>query len=405
MTIDLLIRDVRPWGGPAVDCLLSGGLIAEVGAGLQPPPGAATAAGRGRILLPSFTDAHVHLDSTRLGLPFRAHTAGPSLAELIADDRAHWRDAEWTVTQRASHTLGVAIACGATRFRAYAQVDADCGLERLDGVLAAKEAHANRADVTVMAFPQAGVLLEPGVPALLGQALAAGAEVIGGLDPCGLDRDPVRHLDVVFGLAEQYAVPVDIHLHERGSLGAFSIELIAERTAALEMQGRVTISHAFALGSSNDEVTVGRLIELLAAQDISIATVAPAGSGVLPLRRLTEAGVRVGLGQDGTRDYWSPYGNGDLLDRSWQLAFTQGYRDDVLIEHCVAVATAGGRALIDPDLPRLTGVEDRPGLAVGDPADLVLVAGDSVTAAVMDRLPDRTVVHAGQVVAEGLELV
>lgn len=185
MTIDLLIRDVRPWGGPAVDCLLSGGLIAEVGAGLQPPPGAATAAGRGRILLPSFTDAHVHLDSTRLGLPFRAHTAGPSLAELIADDRAHWRDAEWTVTQRASHTLGVAIACGATRFRAYAQVDADCGLERLDGVLAAKEAHANRADVTVMAFPQAGVLLEPGVPALLGQALAAGAEVIGGSTRAG----------------------------------------------------------------------------------------------------------------------------------------------------------------------------------------------------------------------------
>ncbi|VXC51306.1 hypothetical protein ARTHRO9AX_80124 [Arthrobacter sp. 9AX] len=32
---------------------------------------------------------------------------------------------------------------------------------------------------------------------------------------------------------------------------------------------------------------------------------------------------------------------------------------------------------------------DRPGVAVGDPAKLVLVEGDAVTAAVMDRRPGR----------------
>ena len=57
------------------------------------------------------------------------------------------------------------------------------------------------------------------------------------------------------------------------------------------------------------------------------------------------------------------------------------------------------------DLPRLTSVEDRPGLSVGDPAHLVLLGGETVTAAVMDRLPDRTVLHGGRVVADGLELV
>ena len=31
--------------------------------------------------------------------------------------------------------------------------------------------------------------------------------------------------------------------------------------------------------------------------------------------------MRVGLGQDGIRDFWSPYGNGDMLERAWQLAF------------------------------------------------------------------------------------
>ena len=53
----------------------------------------------------------------------------------------------------------------------------------------------------------------------------------------------------------------------------------------------------------------------------------------------------------------------------------------------------------------MTSVDYRPGLAVGDPAHLVLLAGETVTSAVMDRLPDRTVVHGGRVVAEGLELV
>ncbi|MGI8417840.1 MAG: amidohydrolase family protein, partial [Nakamurella sp.] len=310
-----------------------------------------------------------------------------------------------SVGERASTTLGMAIANGGTRFRSYAQVDTDCGLERLDGVLAAREAHNSRAEVSIIAFPQAGILLEKGTAELLEQALTAGADMIGGLDPCGLDRDPVRQLDVVFGLAEKYQVPVDIHLHERGSLGAFSIELIAARTAALGMRGKVTISHAFALGSSNDDATVGQLVELLAAHDISVATVAPAGTGVLPIRRLTEAGVRVGLGQDGMRDYWSPYGNADLLDRSWQLAFTQGFRPDELIEYCVALATVGGRSVLDAEAPRVTSIADRPGLAVGDPADLVLVPGDSVTAAVMDRGDDRTVLRAGTVVADGRSLV
>ena len=49
---------------------------------------------------------------------------------------------------------------------------------------------------------------------------------MGGIDPCMLDRDPVKHLDVVFGLAEKYQVEVDIHLHEPGELAVFSTCLL-----------------------------------------------------------------------------------------------------------------------------------------------------------------------------------
>ena len=60
---------------------------------------------------------------------------------------------------------------------------------------------------------------------------------------------------------------------------------------------------------------------------------------------------------------------------------------------------------MDRALPRLTGVSDRPGLTVGDRADLVLLDGETPTSAVMDRGTDRTVLHRGRVVAEALELV
>lgn len=118
------------------------------------------------------------------------------------------------------------------------------------------------------------------------EALKAGANVMGGIDPCTLDRDPARHLDIVFGLAEKYQVPIDIHLHEPGELGVFSTDLVLERTRALGMQGKVTMSHAYQLGSVN-EATTRRLIDAFAELDVSLASVAPAAAGQLPIPLLT----------------------------------------------------------------------------------------------------------------------
>ena len=403
----VILRNVRPWGEAAADVVLDDGVITAIApataAGEAAPAGAAVVEGNGRILLPSFSDVHVHLDSNRIGLPFRPHTGAPGVWGMMMNDRKNWRDAEASVADRATACLGAMIERGTTRVRTYAQVDVDAGLERFEGVLAAREAHRNRADVEVIAFPQAGLLREAGSAEILEEALKQGADVVGGIDPCSLDRDPVRHLDIVFGLAQKYSVPVDIHLHEPDQLGLFSAQLILERTKALGMQGLVTISHGYGLA----DLPAGQLQDLIdefAALDISMATIAPAGQP-LPLQQLAAAGVRVGLGQDGQRDYWSPYGNADMLDRTWQLAFTSRFRADELIEHSVAVATIGGASVLDPQAQRLTSVTDRPGLAVGDAAELVLVEGETVTAAVMDKLPGRTVIHAGQVVADGLKLV
>nr|WP_154924242.1 amidohydrolase family protein [Microbacterium testaceum] len=397
-----VVTDVRPWGGPASDVVLTDGRISGIHpAGAAPiDPAARTVAGRGRILLPSFADVHVHLDSTRIGLPFRPHTGVPGVWGMMLNDRDNWRHAERSMEHRVATTLESAIARGTTQVRTYAQVDVDAGMERLDAVLAAREANLDRCEVEIIAFPQAGLLREAGSIDVLEAAMARGADVVGGIDPCALDRDPVRHLDAVFAIAERYGAPIDIHLHEPDQLAKFSTELIIERTRALDMRGRVTISHGYGLGAL-PEAELRVLLEQFRELGISMATIAPRSP--LPTRLLDEYGIALGLGQDGQRDYWSPYGNTDMLDRTWQLAFTNGFRRDDDIEHCVAIATLGGRAVMGRAAMPALG-DDRPGLAVGDPADLVVVAGDTVTAAVMDRLNDRTVLFRGSVVADALEL-
>ncbi|WP_035751168.1 amidohydrolase family protein [Arthrobacter sp. 35W] len=406
-----VLRQVRPWGGELSDVVLADGRIAAItasgsdsGQGPAAQLGGVVVEGRGRLLIPSFSDVHVHLDSTRLGLPFREHTGAPGVWGMMMNDRNNWRDAEASMGERTETTLRMMIERGTTRVRGYAQVDMDCGLERFEAVAAARETHKDRAEVKIIAFPQAGLLLEDGSAALIEEALKNGADVMGGIDPCTLDRDPVRHLDIVFGLAEKYQVPIDIHLHEPGELGHFSADLIAERTKALGMQGNVTISHGYPLWGVSEAHT-RRLIETWAELDISTATVAPGGRYQLPLADLVAAGVRVGLGEDGQRDYWSPYGNADLLDRTWQLAFANGFRADDLLGHALAIATVGGASILDPSVPRLASTADRPGTAVGDPAELVIVEGECVSAAVMDRSLDRTVIHRGRVVADQLQLV
>jgi cytosine/adenosine deaminase-related metal-dependent hydrolase len=409
--LNTLIRAVRPWGQALSDVTLVAGEAGGKITAVEPhdparvvPEGVMVVEGRGRLLLPSFSDVHVHLDSTRIGLPFREHTGGPGVWTMMMNDRQNWRNAEVPLQDRVNDTLGRMIARGTTRVRSYAQVDVDCRLERFEAVAGAKEKFADQASVDIIAFPQAGLLLEEGTVELMEEALKAGANVMGGIDPCSLDRDPAKHLDIVFGLAEKYQVPIDIHLHEPGELGVFSTDLVLERTRALGMQGKVTMSHAYQLGSVN-EATTRRLIDAFAELDVSMASVAPAAAGQLPIPLLTEAGVRYGLGEDGQRDYWSPYGNTDMLDRTWQLAFTHGFRKDELIEHCLAIATIGGASILDPSATRLKDTAHRPGVDVGDPAELLLVDGETVASTVMDRGKDRTVIHAGKVVADQLELL
>ena len=170
-----------------------------------------------------------------------------------------------------------------------------------------------------------------------------------------------------------------------GRARRWQIELIVERTRSLGLAGRVTVSHAFCLADSPDhEVTP--LLERLAEQRISLATVAPGSRAPLPLVRLQELGIDVCLGQDGIRDLWSPYGDADMLSRAHLLAWRSGFRRDDDIELALEAATYGGARVL-----RI----ERYGLEPGCAADLVLVDAESPAEAVVAHPSRALVIKSG----------
>jgi len=246
-----------------------------------------------------------------------------------------------------------------------------------------------------VAFPQSGILRSPGTAELLDEAIAEGADLVGGLDPVGIDGDLDAHLDAIFAIADRRGVGVDIHLHDGGEPGLAQILAIAQRTEAAGLRGKVAVSHAFALGSvSTDSVT--RAADTLARAGVAIMSHGPGGATIPPLKLLREHGVEVFGGSDNIRDAWSPFGNGDMLERAMLIGYRANFRHDEELALAFDMVTAAGA--------RVLGLADY-GIRVGGPADFVTVEASTLAEAVASRKRRSLVVKGGRIVARDGTLV
>lgn len=389
---DWVLADVRPWGGAPADLVIRDGRIAEVRGHADASAGEADGAsdggvvvdGRGLLALPGLVNAHAHVDKSWWGRPWEPFGGEATTRGRIAHERAHRDRLGIPSAEVTARVLREFVRHGTTTVRSHVDVDLGVGLRGLEAVAEAVAALGGAVEVEVVAFPQDGVLRRPGVAALLREAVRHGASHVGGLDPAGIDRDPVGQLDEIFTIAEQAGAGVDVHLHDPRELGAFQIELIAERTVALGMQGRVNVAHGFALGELADPAR-GRLLERVVDAGLSWTTVAPVRSAPLPWRDLRERAGGLGLGTDGIRDLWQPYGDGDLLKVALTFARLHGLRHDDELTDAVRLATTDAARLVGRDLHDLT---------PGARADVVLVDAENVMDALV-RTPRRELVVAG----------
>ncbi|MGN6031043.1 MAG: amidohydrolase [Thermomicrobiales bacterium] len=392
----LTIRDVAVPGQPdRVDVVVRDGIIAALspGAGAEGTEGNADGEivdGRGQVLFPGLIDAHTHMEKTLAGLPWHRNEHGPLLIDMIENERRVRREERIDFHRQTGIHARMAIAVGTTHIRTHTDIDTEIGLRALEGILQTREDFRGALDIQIVAFPQSGMLIRPGTVELLDEALAMGADVMGGLDPCSMDRDPKGHLDTIFGLATKYGVDLDIHDHQPGELGAFSIDLILDRVEALGYQGRVVISHAFALGSVDEDRWHG-LVDRIVRNDVAVMSHGPGGHRPAPnLKKLRAAGVRLCTGNDGIQDAWNPLQRPDMLERAYIMAYRNNLRRDDDIEDVLHTITY--------DNAEVVGARNY-GLAVGNAADLVLVPGENHVEAMVARRPRSLVTKAGRVTA------
>jgi cytosine deaminase len=392
MTRSFVLSNVRPNGESPKDVVVKAGVIADIlDHGSRPETsGLEVVDGGGLLMLPGLVDAHTHLDKTLLGMPWYRNDVGPELIDLIENERRMKRVLGIDPQRQSAAQIERSIVNGTTHIRTHVDVDTEYGLAGLEGVLASRERYRDVVDIQIVAFPQSGMLIRPGTVELLDQAMRQGADIIGGLDPSEVDRDPKGHLDIIFDMAQRHGKPVDIHLHEPDALGAFAIELIVERTNALGMAGKVTISHGFCLGMLPDKPRA-RLGGMMAKAGVHLMTKGGAASAAPPVQELTELGVNVCSGSDGVRDTWSPFGNADMLDRAAIVSQRNDFRSDAGIEIALRACTHGGARMMEIGSY---------GLDKGNMATFVLVPAETPADAVASRPAGRTVYRRGIVVAK-----
>lgn len=391
---DLLLTNLRlPRGAAGQRIAITGGRIAAISAPEEPAPAAREVLDmQGDLLLPGLVDGHMHLDKTLFGLPWQPHAAEPVRQSRIENDQRMLPRLPLGTAERAGHLLRRCIAHGTAHIRTHADVLPAFGLSALEGVLEARQVHAHAVTVQVVAFPQDGVMRHQGGAAmldLLDAAIRAGADLVGGIDPCEVDRDPSGQLDGIFAVAERRGVGIDIHLHEPGELGLYSLQEICARTRARGMQGKVTVSHGFCLGGIAESKQKAAA-ELMASSGVALVTHGAGGATLPPLMLLRRAGVRVFCGNDDVRDTWSPYGTADMLERAAVIGWRADLRHDALLEELFAMISAEGAAAL--------GIEPY-GIAPGHPANFFALPAETVPDAIAGHPPRRRVFHAGRLVA------
>jgi cytosine/creatinine deaminase len=392
---DLLLRAGRPWGHDGLaDVAVRDGVIERIEPGIAVEQ-AEVLDVSGRLVLPGLIDAHCHLDKTLYGGPWVPHSAGDALEDRIANDRRRRGELGIPSVDRIVALLERMVAAGTSHVRSHTDIDPEVGLRGVEAVRAAVQRLDGRIEVEQVAFPQHGVVVNPGTAELLEEALRSGVETIGGIDPAGMDRDPVRQLDIVFDLAARYGAGIDLHLHDGGSLGMWELELIVDRTRDTGLGGRVTVSHAYGFCQA-DAAAQARLADRLAEAGVSLLTAAVYSFPVPPIKRLRAAGVNVACGHDGICDLWGPYGSGDMLERAMHVAYRNTFRRDEDIELALDAATYGGA--------RALGREPY-GLVAGAAADLVVVAARTAAEAVVTHPVRDLVLKHGRVVAREGRLV
>lgn len=359
----------------------------------------------GQLVCPPFVESHIHLDSALTAGEPRWNQSG-TLFEGIDI----WRDRKATlnledVKERAIKALRQQASYGVLFVRSHADVS-EASLTALKGLLEIREAVKNWITLQVVAFPQDGLYGHERNEALMEESLRLGADVVGGIPHYELTReDGVRSVHKIFELAQQYDRLIDIHCDEIDDPQSRFLEVMAAECIRRGMGDRTTASHTTAFGSYNDAYAL-KLMGILRRAKLSFIAnplinitlqgrtdTYPKRRGVTRVKELWENGLNVSLGHDCIQDPWYSLGTGNVLDVVNMAVHVCQMTGMAQMEACFDMVTHGGAKTL------ALGKEGY-GIAVGRPANLVVLDAESKYEAILQRSAVRYVISRGNVLVE-----
>ncbi|WP_409177893.1 amidohydrolase family protein [Brevibacillus fortis] len=348
---------------------------------------------KGLLALPSFVEKHNHLDKTYAGAAWKSCLPPKKLIDRLEFEATEMPMMTGTTKERAQAMLQLHMKGGATHVRTHVNIDPYIGLKNLEGVRAALEEYSDRLTYEIVAFPQQG-LLRTQASSLMRQAMKEGATLVGGLDPAGIDNELEGSLREMMDIAVEANADVDIHLHDPGTLGFYTIKRLLDLTEEAGWQNRLAISHAFALGDVSMEES-SDMADRLSQLGTMIMTTVPINRAMPPVPMLHAKGVHVALGYDGFYDSWSPYGTGDMLDKLNRLVERYRWVDEKSLVQSLYFIT-GGKTTLDKD-------GNRAWPKVGDEASIVFAESSCSAEAIARKSRRAAVMFKGKIVHGAME--
>lgn len=396
MKYDLIIRNARTRhsGSETVDIGIVDGIISAIAAGIDGDSNEELDAG-GKLVTESFINGHLHLCKVytleRIGeealTNYKDGSMGSAMTaiELAAQVKEEY-DQRWII-ENVRRAADLALHFGNTHIRAFADTDTTAGTEGVKALLQAREEYKGRLDIQVVAFPQDGIIRDPGAELFVEEALELGADVVGGIPWIEYtEEDARKHIEKMFALAKKYDKDVSMLIDDAGDTSLKTLEMLLVATMQEGWEGRVTAQHARAMQLYPDPY-YKKMESLIKQTRIGVVSDPHTGPLHARVRELYQAGVNVALGQDDISDAYYPFGRNNMLEVAFLAAhllwMTKMEEMNILYD---MITSRAAQAL------GITGHE----LKEGGNADLVVLQEENVVEALRSHAAPRYVIRKGK---------
>lgn len=355
------------------------------------------------IIYPPFVEPHIHLDATQ--------TAGQpnwNQSGTLFEGIERWAESKSLlshedVKSRAWKTLKWQIANGVQYVRTHVDVS-DPTLTALKAMLEVKKEIAPWVDLQIVAFPQEGILSYPNGEKLLDQAMAMGADVVGGIPHFEFTREyGVESMHIAFDIARKYNKQIDIHCDEIDDEQSRFVETVAALALKYDMGEKVTASHTTAMHSYNNAYA-SRLFRLLKMSKIHFVAnplvnihlqgrfdTYPKRRGVTRVKEMLKNNINVCFGHDDVFDPWYPLGTANMLQvlhMGLHVCQLMGYGQ-----------INDGLKLVTENSAKALGLTDY-GIQEGNSANFIVLPAENGFDAVRRQVPTRYSIRHGKVISE-----